>query len=161
MKNKKLTYILLPIVILIWGYAIFQIFWKGKPEVNYTQEVAIADEELLQDSLQFKMLSFDFSDPFLKRNIFNSKIIVKSRKRKKTTSVRRKPTAKKPIIIKWPIIKYGGTVNSIKALVSINRKLEILNINDVFEAVTINEIFSDSIKVEFKEEHRVIVKNKF
>jgi hypothetical protein len=161
-KNKKVTYILLPIVVLIWGYAFFQIFGGGKPAYIPVQSTVVIDEELLKDSLQFKPLIFDFSDPFLNRKIISTKSTAVSNKPKQIRQIQVKKTkVQKPVTIQWPNIKYGGTVNSVKALVSINRQLDILNVNDEFQAVKIDAIFEDSIKVEYKGEYKVIVKNKF
>ena len=162
MKNKKLTYLLLPIVVLLWGYAIFQVFGGSKQAYVPVPDTVTFDEELLKDSLQFEALNFNFSDPFLKRKIINTKSVSVSRNPIQTRPYQvKKQNVQKPVTIQWPNIRYGGTVNATKVFISINSQSDILNVSDEIQGVKIKEVFEDSIQVEFKGESKVILKNKF
>jgi hypothetical protein len=158
MKNKKLTYILLPLVAVIWAFVIFQFFFKSENEFVAPSVQAFNFQEK-QDSLTFIAVNFDFPDPFLKRKIISSNI-----KHKTLTNKQSKPIPKRKPIVKqiiWPKIEYGGTVNETKGLVNINGRLNILNELQLSQEVTLLNLYPDSIRVQFKSEEKVIVKNKF
>jgi hypothetical protein len=158
MKNKKLTYILLPVVAIIWGFVIFQFFFKNENEfvAPSFQEFNLQEK---QDSLIFIAVNFDFTDPFLKRKIISSNVKPKAFPKKPSKAIfKRKPIVKQII---WPKIEYGGTVNETKGLVNINGRLNILKESERSQNVTLLNLYSDSIKVQFKSEQKVIAKNKF
>lgn len=162
MKNKKLTYILIPIVIVIWGYAILQLFKDEKQVNNNVSRPLIEDDTLFKDSLQFKKLQFYFQDPFLNRKIVKNKYSISngSTFQKQKNNYIKKVTPLIKTQVKWPNISYGGTINNAKALITVNNKLEILNVMDEFESIKILNIYEDSIRVRYKQEDKTIIKNR-
>lgn len=162
MKNKKLTYILVPIVVLIWGYALLQLFSDNKHVYTSNSEYELEDDELLKDSLHFETLYFDFSDPFLNRKIIQTKYnrATKQSNQQPIRYHKKKIVPQRNIPVSWPNIIYGGTINKSKALITINNELEILHVNDDFQSIKILQIYEDSIKVKLKEEIKTILRNR-
>lgn len=156
MKNKKITYLLLTLVILIWGYVIVGVFGFNE-KVHDDQFKTIQHEELIDTITNAKRtLRFDFKDPFLKRS--HHTLPTKHTAQKRAKSAVRKQN--KPTIIQWPIIEYGGSVNNSKGLMKINKRLYIVKGKDIINEMKIEHIFPDSIQVRFKNERKTIPINK-
>ncbi|MEZ5199165.1 MAG: hypothetical protein R2764_23120 [Bacteroidales bacterium] len=113
MKNKKVLYILLPAVFIVWGYIAFKIFGHlyRNDSVPFTQgEIkTVAKKNSIPDT--FSLIN-NYPDPFLKRRI----------KKNNTVSKRVKKTIYDTKKIVWPVIKYTGRMenqHTKKSLVSI------------------------------------------
>ena len=158
MKNKKLTYSLLVIVLGVWGFFFFTLF-SDNSAVEFEVESNYYEVKSDKDSINFKDLSLNYSDPFLQRKIVavsNTNVASKSSKPKSFKI----PTPKKIVKrIIWPKIEYGGTVNITKGLVKINSRLFILQENEVANEVTVTKLYNDSLQVKFREETKTVVKN--
>lgn len=158
MKNKKLTYILLPLSILIWAFVIFQFF--EKKEAPNAPERTFKEVKTVHDSIAFQELVIDYPDPFLKHSI---KHVIHNKENRQVKRI--KPNVKKEKvlneIITWPKIEYGGTINNSKALLKINNRLMITAVNDTLMNVIVKQISQDSIFLEFKKKNKSFGKNKF
>jgi hypothetical protein len=110
MKNKKNIYILLPIVLLIWGLVIYEFFSFS----NYNADETIVSEVFKVKPIKIKerqtvSIAVNYRDPFLGKmyTAVQNKTVAK----KKVTT----PTPKKiidPIV--WPSILYKGIVSDTK-----------------------------------------------
>lgn len=164
MKNKKLLYILIPIVLLVWGVIIYRIFnvvnGSGSNEVRKSSFVENTVNENLIDTFSIHP---NYRDPFI------------SKRAKKTTSENivvsaitkpdliKKVTNTVPLSNKWPSIVYNGLIKNEKsnkqlALVQINGQSNILQLGNVVEGIELTKIFRDSIEVKFNSEKRFIRK---
>lgn len=164
MKNKKLLYILIPIVLLVWGVIIYRIFnvvnGSGSNEVRKSSFVENTVNENLIDTFSIHP---NYRDPFIskraKKTTFENKItstIIKPDLIKKVTNT-------VPLSNKWPSIVYNGLIKNEKsnkqlALVQINGQSNILQLGNVAEGVELTKIFRDSIEVKFNSEKRFIRK---
>lgn len=165
MKNKKLTYILIPVVAVIWGFVIFQFFHQPS-EANYAINYNTNLEENIKDTLIFEPLNLNYKDPFLQRKIIPTGPIRRanpntSKPQSKLKVQNSKPKPAKEKII-WPQIKYGGTINQYKGLLKVNNQLFICTKNDTLPSnIIIESITSDSIQLQYQKTYRTIGKNKF
>ena len=151
MKNKG-TYILVPLVIIIWaviGYRLFKYLNADKVEIHEAKkaELHILQQNFTPDT--FSILA-NYRDPFL--NVNNTPARVH-----KTVGPLSKPVVKsdKP----WPAIAYHGLIkndalNRAYAMISINNKLKNLAVNDEFDGVQVINMNRDSICVSFNMERR-------
>ncbi len=165
MKNKKLTYVLIALVVLIWGFFFYVLFGPTETVGSTYVPVDLEPDEK-QDTIQFQELDLNYSDPFL-----NRKIVAVSGVSENTGSVNNqqpkkvyqpvKPVQKVEPTIIWPKIEYGGTVNNSKGLIKINNSLRILEHGEGYNEVNILGIYPDSIQVEYKGEKKSITKNKY
>lgn len=159
MKNKKLTYLLVILVLLIWGYIFISIF-RTDEKVNVKLKEIVVSDTIDQIITEKKLvLNFDFEDPFLrKRKRYRSKVS------KAKIPIPRQVGSKnilekKPIV--WPSIKYGGSINLTKGLININDRQYILKAKDIVEKLTILAIFEDSITVNYLGESKTVLINKY
>src|ERR1051325_867816 len=157
MRNKKALYVLLPVVILIWGIIIYK-FYKA---FN-------SDEEIQQNNFSFSSLSpvkttvdtfsilADYRDPFLGKIAATPS---SSDKPKNQTKVEKS----KPEPIVWPAIIYKGMIKNQKTgkqlyLVTINNQDNMMKPGDVFAEVELKKTFKDSIIVLYRKETKTIKK---
>lgn len=108
MKNKKSIYILLPIVLLIWGIVIFQFFSFSAP-----------DDSLENASMEFNIKPFKvkertpfsinvaYRDPFL-----GKMYAAPATNPKKRVVVKKQPKPLETLV--WPTIHYKGMISDVK-----------------------------------------------
>lgn len=150
MKNKKSIYILLPIVLLIWGILIYQFFSFSAP-----------DEDLENTSTEFKVKPFKLKErsPFTVnvayRDPFLGKMYVSPVPNLKKSSGKLKKVPKPEEAIVWPTILYKGMISDTKE----KNKVFIMTIagHDFFmkKGDTENEVFlkdgdKESVYVKYK-----------
>jgi len=153
MKNKKSIYILLPLVLLIWGTVMYQFF-------SFTN----TDEEVISPTNEFSLkpikivkrdsftINTNYRDPFL------GKVYVA----KKDSLPKKKKPAKVVTPLVWPTIQYKGIVSDTKDKV----KISMLLINNrtclMKKGETQNEVYlkdgdKESVYVKYKGELNLIM----
>ena len=161
MKNKKLAYILLPVVLLIWGAVIWQLVDKPAVDMPMGNTTTFESEEVpeLNDTIK---LVLNYEDPFLKKRpkhrIRNSQSNNGSRNnaRKKVSRIQKKPVL--AARIQWPTISYSGKINT-GVLVSINKRAHVIKQGEEISGVSFIKIFDDSLHVTYQKEKKTINKN--
>lgn len=115
MKNKKITYLLLIVSIVLWGF----IGWKVYSTFNFTQpEIPIAKKETLIIEKDSISLLLNYRDPFLGK--YNSSIIVKD-----TILANKKQIAVSSLQKTEPIapqVQFKGVMSVGKVLMAILKK---------------------------------------
>lgn len=168
-NNKKLTYILIPVVLIIWGGILFKIMQyrssdetSGNSIPSYTENKEIAMEK---DS--FSLIA-DYNDPFIKRRYSPPKEKSSSAESKVVSTRRNRSPQRSPRVnrrrVRWPNIAYGGVIinennKELTALINLNNTNRLLYEGDVFEDVTLLEIYNDSIIVSYMDEQKTIPKS--
>ena len=150
MKNKKMVYILMPVVLLIWGYIGFKIFNYGEDEMDVEPiriDQIITDQEEKQTS---KTLALNYADPFLKG-------IRNTSRKQSNREVSRKPK-KVSTPVNWGDITYNGFIKNQKnakkiALLNVNGKQSLAAKGDRVQQVSVVLIQQDSVLLE-KESNR-------
>jgi len=140
-KNKKSIYILLPLVIIIWG----AVFWKllkggqGKilppPAVNITNTVKEAENK------EHTTLLLNYEDPFLK-TLKGTRQESNANEVKQVVAVNR--------VVMWPMFEYNGmirnnTSNKAVGMLKLNGKNYLVQNGDWIEGLFVEAVFPDSI----------------
>jgi len=166
-KNKKLTYILVPLVIIIWGGIFYRVFMylNKTPDIN-PQTVSRSIENVSKEEIDTFSIIADYRDPFLDRKIKHepSPVIQKTMSEEKHTKnnvIQKKNRTEKRI--KWPEIRYGGLVQNPKSgnkvgLVKINGKDHLVKAGEIINDITVNSVFDDSVVVVLMDECRTFGK---
>ena len=157
MKNKKLIYILLPLVILIWGSIIYKIFY------NTSREEELADEILPQKNISATSVLDTFSiianyrDPFLGNVVYSENNVNEVPKQKVL------PQPKVEQVVQWPNIVYGGMIKNQQstkqlALLKINGKENIIKAGEMVGTIELVKIYKDSVEVKMGKVGKVVRK---
>jgi hypothetical protein len=154
MKSKKSLYILLPAVLLLWGYIAFKIY----KHMSGGGEVIISNNRVIQKSIEDNVpdtfsLILDYTDPFLSRNI-TTQSTSKTRVRKVKSTVKN---------VHWPDIIYQGRMvnqqtKRSKVSLSIGGVDVILSRGETKNEIKLVKSYADSIKVQFQGEMKTIHK---
>lgn len=168
MKNKKLIYILIPLVVALWGTIIYRIFHT----VNNKNTDSAINKNIFTSTMQNQTVPDTFSihpvysDPFLRHknhNTNHSKIQTQGstnvEKVKKITKPEPSPVASLP----WPGITYNGLVKNQKsnkqlAMVQINGQAGIMQVGDILSEVKLLNVTKDSIETVFHNEKKIFKK---
>lgn len=151
MKDKKVKYILIGLVLLIWGIIIFKIFHMVKPVNNEAESSFMPVEENTRNTgIDSFMIIPDYPDPFLK------KYVQTFRKQSLPTGNTKKSvlTNKASEAVKWPNLTYSGYAsansgNKSSVLIIIDGTGYIMKVNDEVKGVEMLAISKDSVKVKF------------
>lgn len=137
-KNVK-TYLLLGVVLIIWGFIGFKVFKtiSKKPEIPVVQPSTRVRQKTLKKKDTFTLMA-NYRDPFLGTLPGTKKKAVKQ-------TVNKKPKVRQAIV-------YSGLVSQSKSgktryFVTIDGKQHIMSINEEINGVTLLNGNSQSIKV--------------
>lgn len=157
LKNKKAIYVLLPLVIAIWGMISYRIYSAVNSSSESREEVffqaGFTPPKALVDT--FSLIA-NYRDPFLGKTIVETE----SEKPKSPVIKKEKP---KPEAIVWPAIVYKGMIKNQKSnkqlcLVSIAGQDNMMKEGDVATEVELKKITKDSIEVIFKKQSKYFKK---
>ena len=153
LKNKKIIYILLPVVLFIWGTVLFKIFnaFDNDDDLN----IAIKEKKfkpihkITRDT--FSISKYD-RDPFLDYRNTSKKITPNKAPVKKSG---------KKTLKKWPRIFYKGKVSDKKSgkrlyMLEINNQIYFLKLRDVASEIKLIKAREDKITVKFNNETKEI-----
>ena len=152
MKNKKTVYILLPIVLLIWGAVMYQFFSfstiKEEQKTNFEKFIFKPIDIKKRDTI---VIDINYRDPFL------GKIYAETEGKKYARNKIVKP--KKPAVIinpiVWPTINYKGIVsdtneNNKVFMLIINGKTFLMKKGEIENEIFLKEGDRESIYVKYK-----------
>ncbi|MFY9310325.1 MAG: hypothetical protein WAQ28_14870 [Bacteroidia bacterium] len=168
MKNKKLTYILIPLVAGLWGTILYKIFHT----VNNKNNDFVINANILTGSMKSESaidtftINPDYNDPFLGKGI---KKPVPSGDQipavVNTTQVKKpeKQAPAQPALANWPGIIYNGIVKNQKsnkqlAMIQVNGQASIMQEGDVTMDLKLLHITKDSIELMFQNEKKIFKK---
>jgi hypothetical protein len=159
MKNKKSIYILLPIVLLVWGGVLYQFFsFTTADEVlkNYTTELNIKPFKLKEKNTF--SINVNYRDPFLGKMHVVPQEASKSKKINPKTSIKTKIEE----IIIWPTIQYKGIVSDTKDKIKIymliiDGKTCLMKKGGFEKEVFLKDGDKESIYIEYKENLNLIM----
>jgi hypothetical protein len=159
MKKKKIIYLMLPVVILVWGFVFYQLYsyFFSKPKIANQETIyQINEDEIKRDT--FSIVA-NYRDPFLgtKASINNEAIKTNNYTSNKTV------TGSKVTTELWPSIEYHGMIknnNSNKrvGIIKIDGKEFLVKEGDEKYDVKIIQIDKEEIKVRFQKENRTVTK---
>ena len=176
MKNKRLLYILLPAVLVIWGL-IFQRIWQSargdeEPATAMTSESAAATVSTV--AAQIPRLILNYADPF-RASSPNTPLAAPAGATSSALGRYARPLAPGPlnllvapaampvVLVDWPVVKYLGFINNPRlenrvALITINDKEYSLKLGSNKEEIMVSRIWRDSVQVIFKTHKKTVVR---
>jgi len=155
MKNRKLNWILLPLVILIWGFVAYRVFWKEPAEQPRRASRIAPKEEAAKAFRQDSQvrLSLDYTDPYQAERRQESPTTKPTIVPKSLPVITRQEVVKKQSVVNWPTIRYKGvSVNGGKktAIISINGKNYFPSQGQEISGVRLVSIGKSSIRVQYE-----------
>lgn len=143
MKKQQKTYILLAVVLCIWGVIGYQIYSRMNPSIPELEDVEIQTTFRKQKNVvaSYYELKKEYRDPFTGK--YPKKKVVKRKKKK--------PAPKKELL-PLPRIVFNGTVENGKKktyILTINGQQELLKIGDTLQKVILLNVKDTLIKVKF------------
>lgn len=158
MKNKKNIYILLPIVLLVWGAVLYQVFSL----VNTDEIISKEKNEYSIKSLKIqerKTITIDvnYRDPFL-----GKMYIPKKNSDVKTKSSKVNKIAKPKETLVWPVILYKGMISDTKDkkkifILIIDGKNHFMKIGDTQEEIFLKSGDKESVYIKYKSNLNLIM----
>ncbi len=165
MKNKKVTYLLLPLVIIVWGLVIYRIFFDGRTKPENISFVAkpVIKESFKEEKSTYKLIA-NYRDPFLssiKQSIVKTENNKEKEENNRSTNLRRRRTNISRT--RWPEISYGGFVEGdkdqkITILLSIKNRDYLVREGDTVDQIFIKAFYGDSLLVVYNEEEKILTK---
>ena len=162
MKNKKLQYVLIPAVILIWGAIGYSVFnhLKQDPEMEQLPYLpAYTDGKNVPDEENYTLLN-NYRDPFRRYSPVKK---TKTVEKKEKQPVRRNAPNRPQQRIYWPGIVYNGVIVNDErelALLQIAGSSVIMTTGETHAEIKLIKLYTDSVRLEYKGEQNTYVKNK-
>jgi hypothetical protein len=160
MKNKKLTYFLGLIVLVVWGMILYRIFdaSNGNNDDNTQTTFNKPAKEPYNDFTIPKdttHLQLNYRDPFGLIKLKDTVELTVKNHHKDIVTLTVKPA------VNWSFIQYSGYIRNpgskkLIALVRINGKNEILSEGDTKDQIKLIKNMRDSIKIIFKGQTKFI-----
>ena len=157
MRDKRINYILIPVVLSVWGIIFYKIF----ASLNGSNRVAVINYDRktgnqVQEDQSFKLM-VNYRDPFLGKS-FESP----SNQRPKVSDAGSKITPeKKAPESKWPTINFLGTIKKQKetfAIMKIQNKTFTMKKGEEIENVKMLMIMKDSVQIQYQGTTKIIGK---
>ncbi len=154
-NKKRVNYVLIPSVILVWGFIAFKIvsFYKlpaEEPAVLSNKNFPI--DSSLKDTI---FMYADYRDPF-KQSSLQKAPIVKPEEQIKPIEIKAKS------VVSWPELSYEGSIKGkgekVVALITVQDKKFVAGKNMEITGIRIMDIYTDSLKVSFQKELKTITK---
>ena len=152
MKNKKTIYILLSIVLLIWGAVMYQFFsFSTTEELQTTTSNEFIFKPIAIKERDTVAINVNYRDPFLGK-MYSEKgngTITK----KKATNLKKAPKIVEPIV--WPAIVYKGIVSDTKEknkvfMLIINGQTFLMRKGETENEILLKEGDRESVYVKYK-----------
>jgi hypothetical protein len=151
MKNKKSIYILLPVVLLIWGVVLYQFFSFSVPD----EVVESASKEFTIKPFKIKerasfSINVNYRDPFL-GSAYNPEKNTKDNPHRN----QKKKAPKPEETIVWPVIQYKGMLSDPKEkkkrfMLVISGKNYFMKAGDTQDEIFLKDGDKESIYVRYK-----------
>ncbi|MBN1953393.1 MAG: hypothetical protein JW801_19465 [Bacteroidales bacterium] len=161
MKNKKLNYVLVPLVLLIWGTLIVKVInhLRDNNMIITPPDLPRLDADLA-DSLESYELLANYKDPFIRyQTVQNQKAAVdKNIKNKTNRTSERKPARS---IVRWPDISFGGIISHEErqiGLVQVNANSLLLKEGEVRDGICLDKLYKDSVSLIYQGETKTFKK---
>ena len=166
MNKKKINYILLPLVLFIWGGVIYTLvdgLSSSSDEYPVNKPLPqVKMEDIENDTF---VLLANYRDPFLKKK-FQQFTSVENNSPINTSKNKIKPPiteAVKPAI-DWSFIQYHGRIKNQKTgrnvgMLSINGQSHLINEGEKVQQVKLITLSEDSVKVSYQDKYATITKN--
>jgi len=154
MKNKKMLYVLVPAVILIWGAVVFSIFSHiHNPDTSFEHYSSPAYSKVSEsDSSKYQLIA-NYRDPF-NAGMKNSSEdeISEQEKLNKIQKMNQQ--------VNWPNIEFLGKISHNKkwvVLLKVNNSNILMQEGDEKLNIKLLKMYNDSVLLNFQKDKRVFV----
>lgn len=150
MKNKKNIYILLPLVLFVWGAVLFQVFsFTKSDEITPADNPEFTIKPLKINKRESFAINVNYRDPFLGK-MYNPETVSHA----KTSNKSIKKVIKKPELV-WPNIVYKGLIADSKGkntlfMLIIDGKNYYMKIGETENEIFLKSGDKESIYVKYK-----------
>jgi hypothetical protein len=158
MKNKKNIYILLPLVLLVWGAVLFQLFsFTNSDEITVSDNPEFTFKPMKVNKRESFSINVNYRDPFLGKIYSNESETIP----KKTNSTVHKAARQAEALV-WPKITYKGSIadskgkNSIYIMI-IDGKNYYMKIGDTENEIFLKSGDKESVYVKYKGNLNIIM----
>lgn len=158
MKNKKLIYILIPLVMLVWGLIFYKIYLKIKgPADDDIKIYSVGKEIIVDNQVDTIKLMLYYRDPFLSYSFH----LVSRRTPGFGSSLLNSDKKKKPDFI-WPEIKYDGMIVNSKTkrktgLINFEKSSLLVQEGDLVKGYKIVKLFADSVIISYSKNKKTFI----
>ncbi|TKG88108.1 hypothetical protein EYV94_27630 [Puteibacter caeruleilacunae] len=149
-KSKTNIYILLPVVIALWGTIFYKVFWGNggdEPLLMEVQPVNMKVSKQVEASTDFQ-LKLNYADPFLGTQYVKKKVAVATKKSK---------PSRNRALANWPGVSYNGCISNDKgelAHLLINGRTSLVAKDAIVNEISVLEITADSILLKCQSEKK-------
>jgi hypothetical protein len=161
MKNRQLIYILIPLVLIVWGLIIFKIFKQIRHSNNHASEVFsnLKNSDQVTEPDSFSLI-LHYRDPFLQGIV---RPLSSSRSFGSLINNNSNLTSIKPQV-NFPASKYSGLVINYKnknklGVIKIDNKDFLVKEGELIAGEKIIRLYNDSVIVRFRNIKKTILKN--
>jgi hypothetical protein len=157
MKNKRAIYILLPVVLGIWGLVIYEFVSFGSAEEIIPESPSHwAVQPHTYKEPQKIIIETNYRDPFLGTIDVPAGPVTQPKKQKKPTKVKAVPE------LVWPAIQFKGVISDVKEkkktfLLIINGKNCFMSIGDTANGIFLKSGDKESVYVKYQGELNLIM----
>lgn len=157
MKNKRAIYILLPVVLGIWGLVIYEFVSFGSAEAIVPESPSHWDiQPHTYKEPQKIIIETNYRDPFLGTLHVAAAPVTQPKKQKKPKKVKTTPE------LVWPAIQYKGVLSDVKEkkktfLLIINGKNYFMSIGDTADGIFLKSGDKESVYVKYQGELNLIM----
>ncbi len=152
MNERKRMFILIPILILVWGLVIYHVYDAVSDDVTpivQTNEAYVAIPEKL---VEFE-LALNYPDPFLQTAMAKPVVVAK---KSPTRTNKRKPEKRVQTVPK-PALRYSGRIENLESneerhLISVNGNPQIVTLGQEVDGVVLKKVFADSVEFKWNKE---------
>lgn len=163
MKNKKLSVVMITIVVAVWGMVIYKLVESFFPKEEKVEIPVVNKNDYTIQKVQADTfsISLNYRDPFLHRSA-SASTNNNTPKKANSTATAPKP-APQPSSINWPAIVYNGmiknkTSNKLQAMIQVNGQSHLMKTGDAVAGIIIKSITKDSIGVAMGTEKKFVNK---
>lgn len=164
MKDKRLLYVLLPAVVIIWIVIGYRLYGAMKGDDVTPPSTRVITPVVERESSELYQLQLNYADPFLKKESKVFRATGKSSSRQ-TTSIPAitRGTTNGSSTVNWNNLAYFGMIENTKTthrvgIITLNGERKLVRESDRIPPFVIEMISKDSVKVRSGQETKYIVK---
>ncbi len=173
MKNKKTTYLLVILTVVVWGAIIYRIIdhIHGSNDVPRSSLLIPDTEPLFSEIDTAYTLKLNYKDPFLKGGNSYTRTATGTKKEpvRQSNNIRRRIyQSNQPKVetkkTDWPDIQFSGIIlnektNEKLGLVQVKTESFLFRVNETRNEIQLLELYPDSVIVKFQNEVKTIKKS--
>lgn len=150
MKTKKNIYILLAVVLFVWGAVLYQVFsFTNSDEISVSNNPEFVIKPLKIKERQTFTINVNYRDPFLGK-MYTPQTVSNV---KASTKTKKQPKSQENLV--WPSILYKGMISDVKNknkifILIIDGQYHYMKIGDTENEIFLKEGNKESVYIKYK-----------